>query len=272
LKKGVSPNNISALVRDEAKAEDLKAKGVVIKIGSYEDYNVLVEAFKGVDKLLLVSGSDPEKRGKQHENVVKATKEAGVKHILYTSFERKNEDETSPLAFIARTHLLTEKLMKESGLAYTILRNNVYMDFVPMFLGDKVLETGIYFPAGAGKAGFALRSEMAEAAAQVLAGEGHEDKEYHISNTENVSFGDIAKMISDITGKQIAYHSPDPVTYIDNLVKAGVPREYALMFAAFGEGIRQGELEAATTDLETLLGRKPTSMKAFLATVYGPGK
>ena len=81
LKKGISVNSISALVRNEEKAEDLKAKGINLRIGDYDNYAALVEAFKGVDKLLLVSSSDVVKRGQQHKNAVKAAKEAGVKHM-----------------------------------------------------------------------------------------------------------------------------------------------------------------------------------------------
>jgi hypothetical protein len=100
------------LVRDEAKAADLKSKGVVVKIGDYLQYDTLVNAFKGVDKLLLVSSSDVEDRSLQQANAVKAAKEAGVKYILYTSFERKNDTESSPIAFISKSHLETEELIK----------------------------------------------------------------------------------------------------------------------------------------------------------------
>src|ERR1700754_4815082 len=96
LAKGIPAQNIAALVRDEAKATDLKAKGITLKKGDYDNEASLAGAFKGVDKLLLVSGSDAFKRSQQHRNVVNAAKEAGVKHIVYTSFERKNETATSP--------------------------------------------------------------------------------------------------------------------------------------------------------------------------------
>jgi len=137
LKKGFSANSISALVRDVTKAEDLKTKGINLKIGDYDNYASLVEAFKGVDKLLLVSGNDVVNRGKQQINAVNAAKEAGVKHIIYTSFVRKNDSETSPIAFIAKSHIETEKQIKASGMAYTILKNNLYLDVLPMFLENK---------------------------------------------------------------------------------------------------------------------------------------
>ncbi len=83
IQKGFNPSNISALARSEEKAQALKDKGVNIKIGNYNDYNSLVEAFKGTDKLLLISSNEMENRSQQQVNAVKAAKEAGVKHILY---------------------------------------------------------------------------------------------------------------------------------------------------------------------------------------------
>ena len=268
LKKGISSNSISALVRDVAKAEDLKTKGINLKIGDYDNYATLVEAFKGVDKLLLVSGSDVVNRGKQQENAVKAAKEAGVKHILYTSFERKNDTQTSPISFLAKSHIDTENLIEASGLTYTIFRNNLYLDALPMFFGEQVLTTGIFLPAGDTKSAFALRNDMAEATANVLTGQGHENKEYSLSNTENTSIQEIAQDLSEIVGKQINYVSPPQNIYVETLTGAGVPTEYVGMFAGFAEAIKQGEFSTEKTDLENLLGRKPMTAKAFLKEVY----
>lgn len=268
LKKGISANSISALVRDVAKAEDLKAKGINLKIGDYDNYAALVAAFKGVDKLLLVSGSDVVNRGKQQENAVKAAKEAGVKHILYTSFERKNDTHSSPISFIAKSHIDTENLIKASGLTYTIFRNNLYLDVLPMFFGEQVLTTGIFLPAGETKSAFALRNDMAEATANVLTSQGHENKEYSLSNTENVSLQEMAQDLSEIVGKQINYVNPPQDIYVETLTGAGVPAEYIGMFAGFAEAIKQGEFSTEKTDLENLLGRKPMTAKAFLKEVY----
>lgn len=268
LKKGISANNIAALVRDESKAEDLKNKGINLKVGDYDNYNSLVEAFENVDKLLLVSSTDISKREKQHQNAINAAKEAGVKHIVYTGFARKNETETSPLALLAKSHIETEKNIKAAGIPYTILDNNLYFDTIPMFAGEKVLETGIFFPAGDGKAAFALRNDMAEAAANILTSEGHENRTYSFSNTENVSFQQIADILGELKGKDIQYISPDVKTYKDTLSKAGVPVEYAELFTGFGEAIQQGEFTSENTDLSKILGRKPLSLKEFLTQTY----
>jgi NAD(P)H dehydrogenase (quinone) len=270
LAKGVPANNIAALVRDENKAVDLKAKGVIIRKADYSDYASLLSAFKGVDKLLLISGNDIHNRLKQQENAVRAAGESGVKHIVYTSFVRKNETGTSPIDFVGKSHSATEKFIIASGIPYTIMLNNIYADMLPIFFGEKVLETGIFVPAGDGKAAYATRHDMAEAAANILVGKGHENKQYKIANTATYSLHDASAILSEVTGKTIGYAKPSATVYTEALTKAGVPAEYVGMFAAFSEAIRQGEFEAPSSDLEKLLGRKPTTLKEYFKSVYSP--
>lgn len=269
LTRGTDPGGIAGMVRSPEKGKELRKKGIDVRIGDYDDYQSLVNAFKGVDKLLLISGPDITKRVRQHENAVKAAWQEGVKHLVYTSFERRNETESSPIYMVAKAHLRTEEVIREYGMPATILRNNLYIDGLPMFLGEQVLDKGIYFPAGDTPASFALREEMAEAASMVLSGEGHENRTYHIANSEAVSFKDIAKILSEIAGRDVPYLSPDPETYRETMSKAGVPAEAVAFFAGFAEGVRQGEFHPGKNDLERLLGRKPTAVREFLEGFYG---
>ncbi len=270
LDRAVNPDEVNAFVRDEARAADIKAMGVKLRFGNYDNYDSLVKAFTGVDKLLFVSGNDIQNRGKQQESAVKAAAEAGVKHIIYTSFDRKTDNPNSPIGFIENSHLETEKRIKESGIPYTILRNTLYADYIPVFLGDKVADTGVFFPTGDAKTAFATRSDMAEASTAILTTEGHENKEYVFGNTEAVSFGAIAAIIGDALSKDTKYTDPDAATYKNALTNAGVPGEYIGMFAGFAEAIKQGIFSQTSTDLEKLLGRKPTTVKEFLLQFYAP--
>jgi NAD(P)H dehydrogenase (quinone) len=272
LLKKTAPSNVAVLVRDSSKASDFKAKGVEVRQGDYSDYGSLVKAFTGVDKLYFVSGTDLINRTKQHENVVNAAKAAGVKHVVYTSFQRKNETETSPIALVAKSHLDTEKLLKAASLPYTILKHTIYMEMLPMFIGDQVLETGVIFqPAGDGKAAYALRADMAEAAANILTTEGHENKIYDISGKTAYSYGDIAEIISRLTGKPITYVSPSQEEFQQALTKIGVPAEYIGLFAGFSEGIKQGEFDLPDSTLEKLLDKKPATLEEYLKSVYFSG-
>ena len=271
VKEGVNPKEINALVRDTAKGKDLESKGITLKIGDYNNYDSLISAFKNIDKLLLISGTDLENRGKQHENIVRAAKEAGVKHILYTSFERNNETETSPISFVAGAHIFTENIIKESGMAYTIFRNNLYMDMLPMFWGEHIKDKGIFFPAGETKAAFTLRDDMAEAIAKVISSNSNDNNEYYISNLEIVSLPEIAVILSEITNSKITYHNPSVEQYKEMAKRSGIPDMYVQVIAGFGEAIRQGEFLPAKSDLKNLIGRTPTTVKQFLKAIYSNG-
>jgi len=266
----VPTSSVNVLVRDEVKAAPFRELGVEVAIGSYDDKTSLVNAFKDVDKLYFVSGSDIAKRGQQHENVVSAAIEAKVDHVVYTSFQRKNETETSPIHFVASTHLLTERLLQSSGLKYTILKHGIYTEMIPIFIGDRVLETGVIFqPAGEGKTAFILRSDLAEAGVAVLTGQGHENRSYELTGPAAVSFEEIAAKISAVTGKNVSYVSPAPEVFTAELTKAGVPAEYIGLFAGFSGATKEGEFASISTDLEKLTGRKGGSVEAFLEQVYG---
>lgn len=260
---------IAVLVRDPLKVSDLGALGVEVIKGDYEDYTSLLSAFADVDKLYFISGSDVMNRLKQHENVVKAATEKGVKHIIYTSFQRKSEDGSSPIAMVADAHIKTEALIKASGLTYTILKHALYADILPMFIGEKVFETGtIYLPAGEGKSAYATRSDLAAGAVAVLTSKGHENKTYEFSASQSWSFPEIADILAEITGKSITYISPEMVDYKETLAKLGVPAEFIGVLAGFSGAIKLGEFDFPDQTLFRLIGRDTFDMKRFLEGVY----
>lgn len=264
IEKGISPANIIGLARNDEKAKELDKFGVQIRIGDYDDVMSMVKAFQGIEKLLFISGSDVFKRDAQHINIVDAAVEAKVPHIIYTSFYRKDDSPDSPIAKIANTHINTEKNILKNGITFTFMQNALYAEAMPMFLGANVVETGIYAPAGEGRAPFATRSNLAEAAANILIQEGHENKYYKTVNVENYSFYDIAAKLTELTGKEIKYISPDPEEYRKTLKALGLPDSAIAGVAGFIEGIRTGYFEADHSDLQMLLGRKPDGLDEIL--------
>ncbi|HEA22394.1 MAG TPA: SDR family oxidoreductase [Pricia antarctica] len=272
LNKEVNPSEISALVRDASKAKSLIEKGIQIKEGDYTNYNSMVKAFQGIDKLLLVSSNNRdaiENRTAHHKNAIKAAKEVGVKHIVYTSFVRKPGFEDSAIADFQNSHLETERYLKESGIDYTILQNGIYAEMILAFIGDKVADTKtILFPAGEGNASWVLREELAEAAAKVMISKGHKNKTYTLTNTESVGFKSIAENLSAALGEKIEYKSPNVEEYRAILEKAGIPEMYIGMFDMWSTALKQQTMDEEDDSLTTFLNRKPTSVRQFIRNIY----
>jgi NAD(P)H dehydrogenase (quinone) len=267
LLKTTDPSNIAVLVRDENKAADLKSKGVDVRVANFHDSAALTQAFKGITKALLISSSDLEDRLGQHKNVIDAAKKAGVEHIVYTGVSM-NDINDSALKDFMIDHYQTEDYIKDSGLTYTFLQHNLYADVIPMFIGEKALETGVFFPAGSGRIPFALRSEMGEAAANILLTDGHENKTYKINGGENYSFNDVASELSKIAGKEIPYIDADPAQFTEVLKGAGVPEGIIHFSLGFAAAMKNDDFNLQTNDLENILGRKPATLDKFLAEAY----
>ena len=264
--------NLTVLVRDAGKVNQLQSAGVTIKVGDYNDYDSLIAAFKGIDKIYLVSGTDLENRAEQHAKVIDAAVETGVKHIVYSSYQRKNETATSPIALVSKAHLSTEEKLKKSNIIYTIMLHTLYADIIPDFVGPQLMQSKtIFLPAEMGKTAFATRNDLAEAEANILLDNSgkYSNKSIEMTGFEALSWGDVAEIISDIVGDEINYLSPTVEDYANALDKAGVPKEFIGMLGGFNQAIAQGEFENITTDLRDILGRIPESVKDFLKKVYG---
>ena len=272
LKKGVEARQIAALVRDAAKGQHLQDQGIELRIGDYANVESLVQAFQGVDKLLLVSSNDRgavANRTAHHVNVIRAAQEARVNQLVYTSFVTKPGAQDSAIADFLDSHAQTEQYLKDSGMAYTILQNGIYLEMIPLFAGAKVAETGvILFPAQEGKASWVLREELAEAAAHVLTTAGHENQTYVLTNTEATSFRDIAQDLSGVLGKDVRYQSPPVEEFKTTLQQFGVPDVYIGLFVTWASAVAQGMMDVEDSTLATFLRRKPTTTAQFLAQVY----
>lgn len=266
LLKQTNADNIITLARSEEKAKALKDKGVKVRIGDFDDAASLDRAMQGIEKVLLISTADPN-RLQQHKNVVDAAKKAGVRHIAYTGVSMKDFSKSAIIGLM-ESHFQTEDYIRNSGLTFTFLRNTLYTDVIPLYVGQQVFETGIYYPAGTGTVPFALRKEMGEATANVLLQEGHENKTYHITGNELYSFADIASELSALSGKTVTYTDANTTEYADQLKQHGVADFLVFLLGGFGTDIKNKQFEIVSNDLESLLGRKPASLKEGLKAIY----
>jgi NAD(P)H dehydrogenase (quinone) len=251
LLEKTSANQVAAFVRDESKASALKEKGVDIRVGSYDDTASLNQAMHGIEKVLLIAGTDEKNRLQQHQNVVDAAKKAGVQCIAYTS--RTLKDRSTIANKLMVEHFQTEDYIEASGLNYTLFRNVLYMDTIPMFVGEGVFDQGIYLPTGHGRVPFALRSEMGEVIAHELLKSGCGNRVYKLTGSESYSFDDVAATLSDLSGKKVGYTPAEKSAFEAQMKERGVPEMMVQKVVGFLTDIKNGQEEEVSPDMENLL-------------------
>jgi NAD(P)H dehydrogenase (quinone) len=253
LDRGVDPEAIIATGRSVQRLDDLAEQGVKTARVDYRDAASLDAALQGARKLLLVSGTEPD-RVTQHQAVIAAAKRAGVKHVVYTSAPKA--DKTTML--LAADHRATEQALASSGLATTVLRNAWYVENYTSQL-PAYIELGMIGATDGGRASVALRREYAEAAAVVLTVPGHEGRAYELGGPA-VTMPDIAAAISAASGTKIEYIDVPVDVLWDALVAAGLPEPGATVVADIDRAIADGELVTDPAALEGLLGRPVTPL------------
>jgi NAD(P)H dehydrogenase (quinone) len=258
LKQKVAVETIVALVRTPSKAADL---GIEARVFDYTQAETLVSSLQGIDKLLLISGNEIGQRLPQHKAVIAAAKQAGVKQIVYTSILHAN---SSPLS-LAVEHLGTEVALKESGVTYTILRNGWYTENYTGSAKGAIGAGAFIGNAGDGKIASAARVDYAEAAAVVLAGEGHENKTYELAGDEAYTLTELAAEISRQSEKNIPYNNLSEAEYAGILKSFGLPDGLAEMLADSDTGASKGGLFDDSGVLSTLIGRPTTPLAKVVA-------
>ncbi|MDJ1480856.1 SDR family oxidoreductase [Cytophagaceae bacterium YF14B1] len=267
LKRTITARQIGVITRHEEKRAELESQGFTAHLADYDHPFALEKAMDGVDTVLLISAGDEGDRMQQHRNVVDAAKRAGVKNIAYTS--RALKDRTTLSNALMRDHFETEDYIKESGLTYTLFRNILYMDAIPLFIGKQALERGIFLPAGEGKVSFALRREMGEAMALVLANEPCQNKTYHFTGREAYSFGDIAQALTELSGKLVSYTPAETPVFVATMRQRGIAEPMLKKIVDFVTDIRHNQEADVYTDLEKVLGRQPLALKDGLKELFG---
>ena len=259
LDRGILPGAITAVARDEEKASFLKARDVDVRIADYGDYDSLSDAFAGLDRVLLISGSEVGRRYEQHRNVIDAAKAAGVGQIVYTSITRADSSSN----VLAPEHRQTEEYLRAAGMDYVILRNNWYTENYIAAV-QKAGQSGVIETATAnGRVSSASRKEYAEAAACVLTGDGNSGKTYELAGSP-WTFDDLAAAASSIYGKEITHRAISPEELVSGLKSAGLDEGTAGFLAALDKSIAEGTLDMVSDDLKVLLGRDPDPLLTVL--------
>ncbi len=256
IERGAHPGDIVAIARTPEKAADLAGRGVVVREGDYGSPETLPAALEGVDRLLLISGTDMGQRVAQHTGVIEAAKAAGVERITYTSILH---GEGSPIN-LANEHIGTEAALRDSGVAYTVLRNGSYIENYTDQLGQYLASGVILGATNDARIAGATRADFAEAAAVVLVTDGHDNAVYELGGQPTFDHSDIAAAVTEVTGTLVVYNNLTVDELASTLAGFGLDPAIAGFVAEIDRGVAAGGWDTDSRDLERLLGRPTTSL------------
>jgi len=252
-KERVDPKIIVALVRTPEKVSD---NAIEARRFNYDEPDNLSKSLEGIDHLLLISGSEVGKRRQQHENVIKAAKQAGVKWIVYTSLLHADKSTIS----LADEHRATEAALKASGIAHTILRNGWYTENYTASITASVKNGAFIGCAGEGKISSAARDDYAEAAVVVLTSVNQQGKVYELAGDKHYTLTELAAEVSRQTGIKIHYKNLTEQEYAATLTSFGMPDELAKAIAGYDAAASRNDLFDDSKQLSQLIGRSTTTL------------
>jgi NAD(P)H dehydrogenase (quinone) len=245
------------VVRNLGRAPELA--GAEAAAASYDDPERLRRAFQGARTLLMVSASEDPDRLRLHANVVDAATDAGVERVVYTSFVGAAPKCTFTFG---RDHWHTEELIKGSGLAWTMLRDNLYLDFLPLMVGADGVIRG---PAGDGRMAGVTRDDIADVAVAVLLEGGrHVGRAYDMTGPEALTMAEAAEQLTRFAGRTISYHAETLEEAYASRAHHGAPDWEVAGWVTTYTAIANGDLEAVSGDVAAVAGHPPMSLAEFL--------
>lgn len=256
LARGVDPHTVVAAGRNPQKLAGLAELGVRTAVIDYADPDSLTRAFADAETVLLISGSEVGQRVVQHTNAIDAAKAAGVRRVVYTSAPKADATDL----VLAPEHRATEQVLRGSGLAFTILRDNWYTENYGQAL-EQARATGVLASsAGDGRIASAPRADYAAAAAAVLTTDGHDGAVYELGGDEPWTQADLAAAISEVIGPPVTYQPLSPEEHLAVLTGAGLDEGTAQFVVALDANTRDGALAGGSHELSTLIGRPTTPL------------
>lgn len=269
LLEHVPAEQIGVSVRDTEQAHDLAARGIRVRPGDFDDAASLAHAFEGASQVLIVSAAATgEVALRRHRAAIEMAKAAGARRILYTSHMGANP--ASPFPPMP-SHAATEALLRESGVAFTALRNGFYASTVVMLLGQAV-ETGELALPEDGPVAWTAHVDLAEAAVIALTGEGLDGATPALTGAQTFDMADVAALASELTGRPIRRVVVPDAAYRAAMVARGLPESVADMSLGLFLASRQGEFAPADPTLARLLGRPATPLRDILAAAIMPSR
>ena len=246
------------LVRDPARAPVLD--GATPAVCSYADSAAARQALDGVKVLFMVSAAETPDRVQQHTAFIDAAAGAGVQHVVYTSLYGAAPDATFTLA---RDHYATEEHIRASGMDFTFLRDNFYLDFLPLLAGEDGVIRG---PAGDGIFSGVAREDIARCAVAVLRDPAiHKGATYKLTGPEELTLAQAAGIITESTGRTITYQPETVEEAYASRASYGAPPWQVDAWVSTYTAIAAGEMAGTSPDVHGLTGEDPISLREFLA-------
>ena len=245
------------VVRDRTRAPRLA--GTAVAAAEYGDLDAGRRALAGTQTLFMVSGSETPDRVDQHRTFVDAAVAAGVEHVVYLSFYGAAHDATFTLA---RDHRATEDHIRASGLQWTFLRDNLYLDFFPAMVGADGMIRG---PAGDGRVAAVAQDDIADVAAAVLREPiSHASQTYDLTGPEAMTLAAVADQLSAATGRVVGYVPETLDEAYRSRAHYGAPDWQVDAWVSTYTAIAAGELAGATDAVERVTGHAPMSLTDLL--------
>ncbi len=233
--------------------------GATVAQASYADGAAVRDALTGVDVALMVSGAESQDRVAEHRCFVDAAVAAGVGHVVYLSFAGAAADATF---LLARDHHATERHLEASGVAWTHLRDNLYLDLLPELAGVDGVVRG---PGGSGRMAGVSREDVAEAAVAVLRDPAsHAGRAYSLTGPDALTLAEATATISRVLGRPFSFHDETPEQAYESRAGLGAPPWLVDAWVSTYTAIAAGELDEVTGDVAHLTGHAPRTLAEVL--------
>ena len=262
--------HVRALVRDESKAQGLKDAGVEVVIGDLEVPHTLDAAFRGVDKVFLITPPNPN-QVIQAENGIQAARRSGSPFIVRLSADAIR-DMPGALPRVSAQHAETDGMLKASGLPYNLIRPHFFMQNTMMAAQTVASDGVVYMPFKDGKVGAIDVRDIVDVAVKVLTEDGHEGKAYTLTGPESISFHDIAAGLSKVLGREAKYVDVPAEAGLEAMLGVGLPEWLADALGEYFKAFSEGYGDFTTPDVEKVTGHPARSYETFardFAQVFG---
>lgn len=276
LLERVPASEVILVTRKPEALRALTARGVTVRFGDFDQPESLRAAFAGGERMLLISTLSVGRRSEQHIHAIRAAIAAGVRYIAYTS--SGGMDARNP-AHVMRDHLPTELMLRDSGSAFTILRDSLYIEAALYQIAPRALAAGKWISStGEGRVPFVAKKDCAACAIEALTDPAHEGKTYEITGPELLSYREVAAIASEIDGRAVEYTPVSdeemaamlaaagvPVDYTEGMYTPGVGTSSIRDIVSYERGVREGFFAIHSNDVEKILRRKPARLREVFA-------